>query len=117
MKTCTKCGTLKPIEAFRTDKRGTRNVCIKCRDYHQNVAVRGKKLWIQEGKQIPTICECCGKEKQLCFDHDHQTEKHRGWICQQCNQGIALLGDNISGLKRALEYLHKSKENENLDAC
>jgi hypothetical protein len=107
MKICSKCKVEKPLTAFRTDKRGTRNVCIKCRDYHQLIAVHGRKRWIKEGKEIPTNCECCGKEAKLCYDHDHNTEQHRGWICQQCNQGISLLGDNLHSLQNAIRYLSK----------
>ena len=110
-KICSKCHTDKPLTSFRTDKRGTRNVCIQCRDYHQLIAVRGRRQWIKEQKQIPTHCQCCGKQTKLCYDHDHTTEQHRGWICQQCNQGISLLGDNIQGLIKALHYLQYDTNN------
>jgi hypothetical protein len=31
----------------------------------------------------------------------------RGVLCQNCNRGIGLLGDDIEGVRRALDYLHR----------
>ena len=31
----------------------------------------------------------------------------RGVLCPNCNRGIGLLGDNIEGVRRALDYLHR----------
>ena len=105
-KTCIKCNVEKPLALFKTDKRGTRNVCIQCRNYHLGIARRGKKQWIMEGKEIPSNCQCCNKESdKLVFDHDHKTENFRGWICQMCNQGLGLLGDDVQSIRRALDYL------------
>jgi hypothetical protein len=105
-KICTKCGDEKPITSFKTDKRGTRNVCIQCRNYHLNIARRGKVKWLKEGKEIPNKCDCCGKTtNKIVFDHDHNTLEHRGWLCHPCNQGLGLLGDDIQSLQKALTYL------------
>ena len=52
-------------------------------------------------------CECCGSTDRLCYDHDHDTMKHRGVLCHKCNTGIGLLGDNLDGLEQALKYLRK----------
>jgi hypothetical protein len=108
-KICIKCGVEKPITMFKTEKRGTRNVCIQCRNYHLGISSRGRKQWLKEGKQIPTNCQCCDKKSdELVYDHDHKTEMFRGWICQSCNQGLGLLGDDIQSLRRALNYLEIS---------
>ncbi len=53
-------------------------------------------------------CALCGKTvayNRVSTDHDHETGKVRGLLCQGCNTGIGLLGDNIEGLQRAIEYL------------
>jgi hypothetical protein len=105
-KSCIKCGVEKQLTSFKTDKRGTRNVCTECRYLHLGVARRGKLKWLREGKQIPTSCQCCGKETdKLVFDHDHKTLEHRGWLCHPCNQGLGLLGDDIQSIRKALTYL------------
>lgn len=110
MKVCIKCGEEKPFKSFKTDKRGTRNVCNQCRNYHLGIARRGKTKWLKDGKQIPSNCQCCNKKTdKLVYDHDHETEKFRGWICQQCNQGLGLLGDTIESIDLAKKYLIKSQ--------
>lgn len=54
----------------------------------------------------PDICDCCGKiTSRFCLDHDHKTNKFRGWICDDCNTGIGKLGDTKEGLKTAYDYL------------
>lgn len=61
------------------------------------------------------VCELCGDEhdgtkgpRDLLFqDHDHETGALRGMLCTKCNNGIGALGDNVSGLERALAYLRK----------
>jgi hypothetical protein len=129
-KICSKCKLEKPLSSFRTDKRGTRNVCIQCRSFQSSIVHKGRKKWLEEGKKIPEKCDCCGKTQsskpikknvnqwgnekynysnRMVYDHDHKTLKHRGWLCQQCNQGIGLLGDNLAGLKNAVRYLEESE--------
>ena len=39
------------------------------------------------------------------LDHDHKTEKFRGWLCKKCNTGLGNFGDSIEGLKKAIRYL------------
>jgi len=50
-------------------------------------------------------CGICKKEKPLCWDHDHKSGQHRGWLCHHCNVGIGFLLDDINILKAAIEYL------------
>lgn len=59
----------------------------------------------------PECCELCGKPEPstrgLCLDHDHETGAFRGWLCH-CNTSIGGLGDNVAGLRRALDYLERA---------
>jgi len=62
-------------------------------------------------RPCPDKCELCGKaptKHSLHLDHDHQTGKFRGWLCGQCNSSIGQLGDNVLGLKNAVQYLQKN---------
>lgn len=46
--------------------------------------------------------------RNLVVDHNHETGKVRGLLCDHCNQGIGKLKDNIIILERAIEYLNRS---------
>jgi hypothetical protein len=55
-------------------------------------------------------CMICGGvcgERWFHLDHDHKTNKFRGFLCGKCNKGLGLLGDDVAGLERALAYLRK----------
>ena len=60
-------------------------------------------------KNQNNCCAICGKEfdKTPYVDHDHKTNKIRGLLCQKCNSGLGMLGDNLENLKRAVDYLSK----------
>ena len=52
-------------------------------------------------------CYICMETKDyyLHVDHNHETGKVRGLLCNNCNRGIGLLGDSIDNLKSAIKYL------------
>ena len=55
-------------------------------------------------------CAICGAlrtngKTSLPVDHDHQTGKVRGILCDPCNRAIGLLKDNPELLGRAQQYL------------
>lgn len=61
----------------------------------------------QDGKCA--ICDKpCTVNSVLSVDHCHETGKIRGLLCNKCNTGIGLLGDNIEGVQAALDYLKSS---------
>ncbi len=39
--------------------------------------------------------------------HCHVTGVFRGWLCNKCNAGFGMLGDNLAGVERRLEYLRR----------
>jgi Autographiviridae endonuclease VII len=68
-----------------------------------NITLEDWKLQheIQEGK-----CAICSEEVQnLCVDHCHDTGNIRGLLCQNCNRGLGLLGDNLQRVERAYIYM------------
>ena len=56
------------------------------------------------------VCDCCGalgENEALALDHDHRTDKFRGFLCRSCNTGIGSLGDTLEGLYKAVSYLKR----------
>jgi hypothetical protein len=45
------------------------------------------------------------KEYYLHVDHNHNTGKIRGLLCNTCNRGIGLLKDNAEIISRAARYM------------
>lgn len=58
----------------------------------------------------PIQCEVCGAMGIICLDHDHITDKFRGWICNRCNVALGMVKDNSETLIALSEYLKKSRE-------
>lgn len=56
------------------------------------------------------ICAICPQPATRC-DHDHETGLVRGALCNNCNSGIGMLGDDVERLKRAIEYLNNPPTN------
>lgn len=46
-----------------------------------------------------------GRAGSAAIDHCHETGKIRGLLCSKCNTAIAVLGDDVTGLERALAYV------------
>ena len=60
------------------------------------------------GRKKPERCEICGAfgsdfKKGLCFDHNHETNEFRGWICMRCNFAIGLAKDSSQLLRKMAE--------------
>ena len=65
------------------------------------------------------ICErrtIVGITARIVRDHDHKTGKGREWICQACNTGLGAFKDDITILKRAIEYLKRFEDDESEDS-
>jgi hypothetical protein len=50
-------------------------------------------------------CDICLQPALLVVDHNHETGKVRGLLCDQCNQAIGLMRDDAERLKSAAVYL------------
>jgi hypothetical protein len=62
-------------------------------------------------KQQNGVCAICGKSetgKALSIDHDHNTGKIRGLLCQAHNRALGMFHDNLEELKSAIKYLESN---------
>jgi hypothetical protein len=85
--------------------------------YHRNKKHRRELMNIARWKRLgmpmptrprPTHCESCGRlpgTRGLHLDHDHTTNKFRGWLCSKCNAALGLLGDTLAAVEAIRAYL------------
>lgn len=67
------------------------------------------------GRPRPDTCELCGQppngrgskaaSAHICFDHDHETGKPRGWLCDRCNKVLGMVKDDPVLLRTLAAYL------------
>lgn len=116
-KPCKVCKEVKPVLDFSPNAGSTarRNTCKPC-------ALHQSKVTAHLRKETPYpdadySCPVCtskadelayatGKRKTIWFlDHDHTTDKFRGWLCLRCNIAAGQLRDDPDNAKRLSEYL------------
>lgn len=68
-----------------------------------------KKLEEIAGRPKSDLCEVCNQPGKICFDHCHNENKFRGWICDSCNRALGHAKDNPEILRSLALYLEKSK--------
>ena len=52
-----------------------------------------------------------GRHGTWHVDHDHKTGKARGLLCNTCNVGLGMLGEDENRILGLIEYLNWYKEN------
>ena len=60
------------------------------------------------GRPRPEQCELCGAMGRICYDHNHQTGKFRGWICLRCNVALGMVKDNCELLLKMVNYINSN---------
>ena len=76
---------------------------------------KGGLTWLEKiekrtGRKKPDCCDICGSKERICYDHDHKTEKFRGWLCHYCNVALGFARDDKNILLKMIKYLEKSEE-------
>jgi hypothetical protein len=125
-KECNKCKEELPLSEFgyntsgkdpfdRNGYRLRRGDCKEC----NKMANKGKNEAMKVAKEsgIPykapegTPCALCNKKKNnLVFDHNHQTNRFRGYLCNECNRSIGMLGENMENMVKILNYINKDEK-------
>lgn len=58
------------------------------------------------GRKKPKRCDVCRRRgRRICFDHCHDGEHFRGWICGNCNTAIGHAHDSPTLLRKLADYL------------
>lgn len=133
-KLCNRCKEEKPVDEFTKHKTGLYYVCRSCaaintKEYRARLtseqrAVQARRWGLKRMYGITeddyqTLYEVQNGECAIChrtvngrlhIDHDHATNEIRGLLCNDCNRGIGLLGDDYSRLIDAAMYVMKTKD-------
>lgn len=75
------------------------------RSRKQWVDYRHRKLVASAGRLKPKVCDVCGGNGKICFDHNHAKGEFRGWICNHCNLILGHAKDNAELLEKMIQYL------------
>jgi hypothetical protein len=140
VKTCPDCRKSQPYDAFHKNRRtkdGRSTYCVPCalarkkRERDANLAAYREKEWASKVRAKYGIsteeyqalldaqggaCAICrststgARTGRFCVDHDHDTGRIRGLLCDACNRGIGYLGDTHDAVQRAAGYLRKAEE-------
>ena len=129
---CAKCGEEKPVDRFVKHRP---RQCLDCRNkiaqgyrdrnrealrgvnrksrfkhfYGITIADYDAMLAEQQG-----VCAICSTDtpgirtKHFAVDHCHVKGTVRGLLCDKCNRGIGLLGDNLDAVLKAAKYLKRN---------
>jgi len=114
MKKCKKCNVVLDENTRvvsgsspKSGKKFYKPICYNCHKAEVTVRYYLKKDNPKPGEDY--VCPICLKSgRRLHLDHDHKTLKFRAWLCNYCNNGIGMLGEDEAILKRAIEYLKPS---------
>ena len=125
---CTKCKTDKPETAeffplHNRKKNGLDSWCRLCRSGYRSGIRRGmyrNMICDDDLKDLITankVCVICGNDgPKLAVDHCHSTNKIRGILCMNCNQGLGKFKDDPELLEFARIYLLSSNNDKEADA-
>lgn len=133
--TCSKCKVPKVLVDFPTDNRlpnGRKGVCRDCANGHikslGHISQKKYRLKTQYGitleqydQMYENQCKSCAGcntpiekwGRSTHVDHDHETGKVRGILCQDCNSVLGYARDSIERLTCLIEYLKNSESASN----
>lgn len=66
-----------------------------------------KSMLIEQGG-VCAICKGAGSKRGLFVDHDHDSKRFRGILCQACNTAIGYLRDSSAIAQLATNYLKQN---------
>ena len=121
LKGCTRCKQDKPANSeffplHNKTKSGLDSWCRACRASYKSEINRGKFRDVISDEDLKHLkatvnqCVICGSNEKLVVDHDHQTGKIRGMLCNHCNRGLGHFRDDPMLLEFAAQYLYANAD-------
>lgn len=122
-KICNVCHKLKKTTDFAKNQNAKNNrsvrrpSCKDCRVKMEGVGVsRTDRIGWLKKKPNNELFECpickkrtiAGVTSKVVLEHDHNTGKPGGWICDSCNTGLGRFKDDVELLKSGIEFLKKN---------
>jgi len=115
---CNNCGVVQPVQNFQHMLAGEiKRKCRSCARDQSRLIKHLKTLHYYPDKDYTCpICDRAIQEiaskgqkmlKSWVLDHCHDTETFRGWLCFNCNTGLGAFKDDLTKVKKAVEYLEK----------
>jgi hypothetical protein len=113
---CRKCGRPVPRQTWaycssecRPRASEAKRLRARKADRHCSQAARAasKAAFLE---RCGNVCEACGTRASLCLDHDHETGRARGILCNACNSALGLLKDSAQRLDGLLAYVRRNVE-------
>ncbi len=120
-KVCRRCLQRKSIFEFEKNQKSIRGKvvrrgeCRECRKWRRPIPKKAREEYEKTHPQPPMgkpfYCPVCRHtiirqfKNDVVLDHNHETGEIRGWICRMCNNGMGMMEDKVSILKRAIKWL------------
>lgn len=124
-KVCNVCHRYLDTSLFSRNQNGKgdriirRPSCDDCRKIIDgvNMTAAEKRKWNRVKPNLEIFeCPICKKRtipgltSKVVLDHNHNTGKGRGWICDSCNTGIGRFKDEVKLLESAIEWIKLDKK-------
>lgn len=118
-KECNKCFRVLPVNCFARNSgaKYLRSECKKCANELLTVSRSLRKITPKPNKDY--VCPICESNEEQSkgkgnikngswvLDHDHETNKFRGWLCHKCNRALGVFNDDYKILLKAVDYLKR----------
>lgn len=131
---CGRCDSYKDVSEFSRNSQNPAGIMTHCKMCQRLDSIRyreKRRAWDREknyglsSSQYQAmlddqggVCAICGKPSDrihkgvrvdLYVDHNHETGKVRGLLCEGCNSGIGYFRESADNLRKAIDYLARTK--------
>ena len=107
---CRACHQTKPETEFTKCGDGRRSICRECDSAarrQRDFGISGEEFELLNGRTTGFAGAVESDRRLFSITSTGKRISIRGALCQNCNRGLGLLGDDIEGVRRALDYLHR----------